>query len=195
MASRVFRFHCLTAIAVAGLAFLLAPAPAASADGHGYRAPRMHTPMPRWHRHAPRIRTVYRSRFAPVRYVERVRPRTTWHSEPVAPLVIAAPAYSGCGGCAPAPVVQPVVEYVHYIQPIVRYARTAPYYDYAPAYNGCGSCESYVVQQWAGYGSGCGGCGATVAAPYYGSMYRNYGYGNGYGYGYRYGYGYGYGVR
>jgi hypothetical protein len=88
MASQVFPFRCLAAIAATGLAFALAPsAPAFADEDPGYRAPRARTAP-------PRVRTVYRTRTQ-VRTV--VQTRVVYVPQPV---------YQGCGGCVSAPIVR-----------------------------------------------------------------------------------------
>jgi hypothetical protein len=123
----------LAAALVAGLALSLAPTtPAVADEDPVVRQPRVRVAPPRVRapvRHV-QVRTVVRTRYVPV------------------------PVYytTGCGGCAPAPVV------------------------YRPAYTGCGGCAPavaapvyYAPRYYAPryYAAGCGTCAQPYARPYY----------------------------
>lgn len=127
---------------VAGFALSLAPtAPAFADEGPVVRQPRVRVAP-------PRVRTV-------VRTVDRVRYVPVYYT-------------TGCGGCAPAPVV------------------------YQAAYTTCGGCAPavaapvYYAPRY--YAAGCGGCAQYYVAPYsWAVRYARYRYAA---YGYDYGAGY-----
>ncbi|MGH6769528.1 MAG: hypothetical protein ACRECO_10975 [Xanthobacteraceae bacterium] len=156
MVLRASPLRCLTAIAVAGLAFVLAPqVPAIADEDPGVRAPRVRMAPPRTvHRvrTVQRVRTVVRTRTRVVCYDYMGRPFDCRTPAPIAP----QPVQYTCGGCAPAAIAQPIVQYV---QPAPRYyvpAYTPP--AYAPVYTAPAYTRAVIAPRT--WGTGCGSCAA-----------------------------------